>query len=147
VRGEHVGENVGRYWTFLPRCLAGPCRTIALVRRRAGGTDRLALHRRGPGYYVGAGRFYAPLGCGTRTYLKGELVPFTIAVRVTGAQVLDGALVATRVEGFYLNKSRTNLTPCFAVLGNDAATYHGHVVLPPETGAAGVLSDRSPAGS
>jgi hypothetical protein len=135
VRGEHVGQKVSRTWTFAPACTTGACRVIGLVRARSAGSDRLLLRRRSPGYYVGSGTFYAPLRCGRRVYQRGAAVPFTIAVRITGA-VLAGSLnVASTINATYTNRSRRNLTPCVAVLGRDAASYHGHVVA--STGGAG----------
>lgn len=129
VLGERAGQNFHRTWTFFPTCRAGSCATVGLVRTRAGGSDRLTLHREAPGSYSGAGRFIAPLRCGRRTYARGQAVPFTVTVRVTAAVALSsGEVVATRVSASYTNSSRTNLTPCFAVLGHDAATYHGHSV-------------------
>lgn len=129
VLGERAGQNFHRTWTFFPTCRAGSCATVGLVRTRAGGSDRLTLHRQAPGSYFGAGRFIAPLRCGRRTYAKGQAVPFTVTVRVTAAVALtSGAVVATRVSATYTNSARTNLTRCFAVLGHDAATYHGHSV-------------------
>jgi hypothetical protein len=135
VSGEHVGENVLRTWTFTSSCRTGECATVSMVRPRAGGTDSLVLHLRAPGYYVGQGSFSAPLRCGNQTYRNGEAVPFTITVRVTAAVVVGGVDAATRVGASYANRSRTNRTPCVAVLGHDAATYHGHLVLSsPPTG-------------
>lgn len=128
VRGEHRGEAVLRRWTFSSPCAAGPCATVQLVRRRARGTDTVRLRRLSAGYYRGSGRFYAPLRCAKRTYSKGESVPFTIAVRVTAATVANATVLATGVRASYTNRTRTNLTPCFAVLGHDAATYRGHLM-------------------
>jgi hypothetical protein len=130
VRGEHVGEQVSRTWTFTPTCAAGACRTIGLVRSRAAGSDALTLRRRSRGVYTGAGSFYAPLRCGSRTYRRGSAVPFTITVRVTAAVLAGGQVFATQITASYTNSSRTNLTPCVAVLGHDAATYTGHIALP-----------------
>jgi hypothetical protein len=135
VSGERVGQNVLRTWTFTSSCRTGECATVSMVRPRAGGTDSLVLHLRAPGYYVGQGSFSAPLRCGNQTYRNGEAVPFTITVRVTAAVVVGGVDAATRVGASYANRSRTNRTPCVAVLGHDAATYHGHLVLSsPPTG-------------
>jgi len=134
VRGEHRGENVLRTWTFSSPCPAGPCSTIALARRRARETDKLTLRLVSPGYYRGTGRFEAPLRCAKRTYRKGQSVPFTITVRITAAGVMNGVVLATRVLASYANRTRSNLTPCFAVLGHDAASYHGHRVGTPTTG-------------
>ena len=128
IRGEHTGQNVTRTWTFTPGCPAGACPTIGLSRRRSDGTDNLALRLRSPGYYVGNGRFFAPLRCGGRTIRTGASVPFSITVRVTGATLAGSDVVATQVNATYTNRSRSNLTNCVAFLGHDAATYHGHVV-------------------
>jgi hypothetical protein len=116
VRGEHVGQVVHRTWTFTPSCSAAPCATVILVRQRANGTDRLRLHKDGPHFYTGTGRFYAPLRCTGRVYRPGQAVPFTITVHVTAT----GQLRAT-----YLNRARINLTPCIGALGHDAARYTG----------------------
>jgi hypothetical protein len=144
VRGEHAGETVSRKWVFMPKCQAGACGRIELVRTRAGGKDRLVLHRHAPGYYVGTGSFYAALRCGSHLWHRGEYVPFRITVRITAAKLVNGVVVATRVRAFYLNRGRTNKTPCVAVLGHDAARYHGHLV---QTAPPGGASGRSPAGS
>jgi hypothetical protein len=131
VSGEHAGQAVLRTWTFTPGCATGACPTGALLRVRAGGTDRVLLRRGAPGHYFGAGSFYAPLRCGGRAYRKGEAVPFTITVQVTGATVSAGEVVATRVHAVYTNRSRTNLTPCVVAPGHDAAVYNGSPVGPP----------------
>jgi hypothetical protein len=127
VAGEHVGDIANRYWTFTPLCPTGPCARVKLVRTRGTSTDTLVLRRRAPAFYTGSGTFYAPLRCGTRTYLRGEQVPFKITVRITKALLLNGIVVAARVNASYTNRGRMNLTPCVAALGHDAATYHGHL--------------------
>lgn len=137
IRGEHRGQNVGRTWAFTSPCALGPCPIVTLVRARAGGHDTIELHLRAPGYYKGSGSFFSPLRCGRRTYRKGESVPFTITVRVTGAFVSAGILLAAQVRASYDNRARTNLTPCVVAPGHDAATYHGHLVVPPAAVAAG----------
>jgi hypothetical protein len=132
VLGERRGQSFLRTWTFLPTCAEGPCDAVVLIRQRAGGSDRLTLVRQTPGMYAGTGRFIAPLRCGRRTYAKGQSVPFKITVQVTEAAALSsGAVIAKRVSATYTNSTRTNLTPCFAVLGHDAATYHGHAITVP----------------
>jgi hypothetical protein len=128
VPGEHVGQVVSRTWSFTPGCPAGPCATVTLVRTRASGVDTVTLYRRGPGYYAGSGSFFAPLRCAGRTYPNGAAVPFTITVRVTRTLPAPWPLLASRVSATYVNRSRQNLTPCVAVLGHDAATYHGYVL-------------------
>jgi hypothetical protein len=127
IPGERVGQTVLRTWTFIAPCPVGTCISAILVRTRGSGRDTLTLRRRSPGYYTGSGRFYAPLRCGTKTYPRGELVPFTITVQVIAATPGAGA-TATRLIATYVNRSRTNLTPCFSVLGHDAADYHGHLL-------------------
>jgi hypothetical protein len=132
VAGEHSGESVHRTWVFTPACASGPCGKVALVRDRAKGSDRLTLHRTGPGYYVGYSNFYRPLRCGSGIYRRGERVPFRITVRITQALVnSSGQVIASRIRASYRNQVRYNLTPCVAYLGHDAASYHGHVVLAP----------------
>jgi hypothetical protein len=128
VHGVHVGDKVTRTWTFTPGCPTGACGTVVLVRNRGRGTDRVTLHRKRPGYYTGHSSFYAPLRCGGRVYKRGELVPFTITVRVRAAAVSGGIVVATRISGSYTNRSRTNRTPCVLLPGHDAATYRGQLI-------------------
>ncbi len=129
VLGEHVGQRVSRRWTFTSPCPTGPCAQVALVRARAGGRDHMILRQVSPGYYVGTGSFYSPLRCGTHIYSRGELVPFRITVRITAAEVLAGADVASTVRASYTNTSRTNLTACVGILGHDAASYQGQLQL------------------
>jgi hypothetical protein len=130
VRGEHVGETVTRYWTFTPLCDSGPCQAITLARQRARGAfDTLTLYQQAPAYYVGHGAFYAPLVCANQTYPQGVRVPFAITVTVTKAIVVNGVVVAARVNAKYLNHGRKNLTPCVMAPSHDAASYHGHVLL------------------
>jgi len=130
VLGEHVGQRVARTWSFTPNCASGACATIGLVRSRSAGTDQLLLRRRSPRYYTGTGSFFAPLRCGARTYRRGSAVPFRITVRVTAAVLAGGDVFATQISASYTNSSRTNLTPCVAVLGHDAARYTGQIALP-----------------
>jgi hypothetical protein len=138
ISGEHVGQNVARTWTFNSRCRTGECATVSLVRTRTGGRDALVLHRKSPGYYTGSGSFYAPLRCGSHTWPRGETVPFTVTVRVSAAAMVGRVDLATRVSAVYTNRSRGNRTPCVAVLGHDAATYHGRLVAPaPPSGGIG----------
>jgi hypothetical protein len=131
IRGERTGEKITRNWTFTPLCPAGQCRTVTLLRRRHAGVDRVTLLRRSPGHYSGRGSFAAPLQCDGATYPTGARVPFMITVRIDSAVVSNGTVIASRVSATYTNAVRINLTPCVAVLGHDAAAYHGHVVLPP----------------
>jgi hypothetical protein len=127
VPGEHAGEKVTRAWAFQPLCPARQCRTEELVRSRATGEDKLRLHRpaRVFGHWTGQGSFFAPLRCGRRVYPRGERVFFTIKVRITGATVVDGVLLATSLKATYKSYRRTNRTRCVAALGHDAAVYTG----------------------
>jgi hypothetical protein len=131
VPGEHVGQQVLRIWTFSSLCATGPCPTVELLRTRANGTDTTLLRLESPGYYAGFGVFYAALRCGTRTYPRGEAVPFAVTVRVTASAVVGGVMSATRVTATYTNRDRTNLTPCVAAPAADAATYQGTLVSTP----------------
>jgi hypothetical protein len=133
IRGEHTGENVTRRWQFTPLCPSGPCQTVVLVRHRHAGIDTVTLLRRSPGNYSGKGSFTAPLSCDGTTYPAGERIPFTITVRIDAATIQNGTVVASRISATYFNSVRINRTPCVAVLGRDAASYHGHLVLPPAT--------------
>jgi hypothetical protein len=146
IRGERRGQRATRLWTFTSRCPAGECRTVRLVRHRAGGVDRLTLRRHGAGYYTGEGLFYAPLRCASRYVRRGEAVPFTIRLRITGGELSTGTDIASAVRATYTNGSRTNLTRCVAIPGHDAAVYSGTLMTlpsPPPTSANG----QSPGGS
>jgi hypothetical protein len=131
---EHVGERLGRTWTFRPLCASGACAEIQLVRNRAGGADALTLAETTPGSYAGNGLFYAPLSCGGKTYPRGESVPFRITVTITGESTAGG--FATAVKATYVNPSRRNLTRCVDIPGHDAATYTGQLAAP-STGGSG----------
>jgi hypothetical protein len=132
IPGEHRGEKVSRTWTFTPQCVTGQCPTVALQRNRAGGTDSLLLTLRSPGYYTGAGSFYAAVRCRGISYAKGELVPFTVAVRITAAVATSAAVDATHVTATYRNRQRIGLTRCVSPPSHDSASYRG---APSATGA------------
>ncbi|MBV9466856.1 MAG: hypothetical protein JO169_12180 [Solirubrobacterales bacterium] len=136
VSGEHVGERVARTWAFIPRCRISVCNSLVLLRARASGQDKLILRRRGPAYYAGGGSFDAPLRCGKHDYKHGELVPFTITVRVTAAALAGGVAVASQVRATYISRARFNLTPCVTAPASDAAVYQGQLLPgPPPTPA------------
>jgi hypothetical protein len=146
IKGERRGQRAKRAWTFDSSCAGGQCAGVALVRHRSGGVDRLTLRRRRPGYYTGTGIFYVPLRCAGRTVRRGESVPFTITLTITGAQMVGTDDVANAVSATYMNRSRRNLTRCVAFPGHDAASYTGKLLaLPPPPN--GALSGQSPAGS
>jgi hypothetical protein len=131
VLGERAGQHVIRSWTFTSECVAGPCARVLLVRSRGKGADVLVLQQTAPAYYVGTGSFYAPMRCGRRTNPRGERVPFTISLRITAAELVNGVAVASGVAASYVNTSRINETACVAVLGHDAAFYNGQLEPPP----------------
>jgi len=133
VTREHVGELLGRTWTFHPLCTSGACAQVQLVRNRAGGADVLTLSQTTPGSYAGNGLFYAPLSCAGNTYLRGESVPFRITVTITAESTFG---FATALNATYVNPSRRNLTPCVDIPGHDAATYTGQLGAP-KTGGTG----------
>jgi hypothetical protein len=121
VRGERVGQVVTRTWTFVPQCATAPCDAVQLVRGRANGTDTLTLQQTPTGTYAGAGVFYAPLRCSGRIYPRGQEIPFRITVRITATN----GTAASAISASYVNRERTNLTPCIGVLGHDSAHYVG----------------------
>jgi hypothetical protein len=128
VLGERRGQTFTRTWTFTPDCPAGPCSSVTLSRPRAGGSDTVVLTERSAGHYVGSGQFYAPLRCSGRLYPRGQSVPFNVAVTITTAIVNgDGSVVAGRINATYINRARSNLTPCVEPPSHDAASYHGHL--------------------
>jgi hypothetical protein len=146
IRGERRGQRAKRVWTFNSSCATGQCATLVLVRQRSGGTDRLTLRRRTAGDYTGTGLFYVPLRCAGHMVRRGESVPFTITVRITGAEIVGTADVASALSATYTNRSRRNLTRCVALPGHDAASYTGKLTaLPPPPN--GGVSGLSPAGS
>jgi hypothetical protein len=124
VRGERVGQVVTRTWTFIPQCASAPCATVQLVRSRSGGTDTLTLQQTPTGTYTGSGLFYAPLRCSGRIYPRGQEIPFRITVRITATN----GTAASAISASYVNRERTNLTPCIGVLGHDSAHYVGLLV-------------------
>jgi hypothetical protein len=121
VRGERVGQVVTRTWTFTPQCATAPCATVQLVRGRATGTDTITLGQTPTGTYAGSGVFYAPLRCSGHIYPRGQEIPFRIAVRITATN----GTTASAISATYVNRQRTNLTPCIGVLGHDSAHYTG----------------------
>jgi hypothetical protein len=125
IRGEHAGQRVLRSWTFTPLCPTGGCEQVELVRQRQRGTDSVVLNLQSPDYYVGHGRFFAPVRCGGRRHARGTSVPFTISVQITGARIVSGSAVATQVQASYVNPQRVNRSRCVTIPGHDAATYTG----------------------
>ena len=121
VRGERVGQVVARTWTFTPQCATAPCATVQLVRGRGNGTDTITLAQTPTGTYAGSGVFYAPLRCSGHIYPRGQEIPFRITVRITATN----GTTASAISATYVNRQRTNMTPCIGVLGHDSARYTG----------------------
>jgi len=132
VPGEHRGDHVRRIWALQPpaACPTGPCETVALIRRRAAGTDKLLLRRRRAAFYSGVGAFLAPVRCGGRLYRKGELVTFTITLQITAVAVQGTDVQATGFVAHYRNRGRLGLTRCVSPPSYDSASYLGSA-LPP----------------
>ena len=128
IPGEHAGQHVSRRWVFAPGCATGACAKVKLTRGRGVGLPRVTVElvRRSPGYYVANGVFYAPLRCNGQIYRPGERVHYTVAVRVTATEMINGKLVVSAIRASYTSGLRDNLTPCVGLLGQaDAARYTG----------------------
>ena len=126
VRGEHRGQRVRRIWVFASSCPSGPCRTVKLLRERAGGKfNVLVLKRKRTNRYAGRGRFFFALRCNGHVYPRGGVARYTLRVSVTGAAPVQGMQFATAVRGAYTNVRRVNRTPCPGTLGRDAGRYTG----------------------
>jgi hypothetical protein len=137
VPGERPGALVTRTWGFVPPCPSGACPTLMLVRQRGPGYDNVPLHNTGPGVYMGTGTFYAPARCRGTLYRKGERVPYTIRVTITGvAQQPDGSVLATTFAATYRNRRRIGLTRCYTAPSYDSANYTAAPASPPPAGGA-----------
>jgi hypothetical protein len=137
VPGQLPGALVTRTWGFVPPCPTGACPTLTLARQRGPGYDIVPLHSTGPGVYVGTGSFYAPAQCRGTLFRKGERVPYTIRVTITGvAQQPDGSVLATTFTATYRNRQRVGLTRCYSAPSYDSASYTAApAAAPPATGA------------
>ncbi|MGB9183330.1 MAG: hypothetical protein WCB67_04630 [Solirubrobacteraceae bacterium] len=137
VPDERPGTPVTRTWAFVPSCPTGACSTLMLVRQRGPGYDSVVLQSTGPGVYAGTGSFYAPVQCRGKVFRKGELVPYTIHVTITGvAQQPDGSVLATTFAATYRNPRRIGLTRCYSAPSYDSADYTAApAAAPPATGA------------
>ncbi|MGI9183453.1 MAG: hypothetical protein ACR2GZ_00590 [Solirubrobacteraceae bacterium] len=142
VPGERRGALVTRTWAFGPGCPTGACRTLTLVRQRGAGYDKVALHSTGPGVYRGMGSFYAPARCRGTLFRKGERVPYSVRVTVTGvAQQPDGSVLATTFAATYRNPRRIGLTRCYSAPSYDSASYLAAPAPPPPAPGA-IRSER-----
>ena len=141
VHGEHLGQIVQRIWTFTSECPVGQCPAIGLSRARANGIDVLVLHRRGPGALRRQHELLRAAALRGPLYPQGQKIPFTITVAITQAsrsarsRPRPGSPRPTRTA------SASTCTPCVAVLGHDAARYHGQLLSQLPRGA--IRSERS----
>jgi len=149
VGGERRGQVVLRGWLFASGCAtAGPCRTVVLLRARAGGADRVVLRLVGEHRYAGSGSFSVPVSCAGRRFARGGVAPFSIVVEVVGTQAEQGVSFATAITASYVNPRRVNRTHCAGFIGHDAARYAGGLAtgLPAPAQAAFAATQSSPPG-
>jgi uncharacterized membrane protein len=127
VRGERPGEILHRRWTIVPeRCSGSVCELLSVERQRSDHRhSRLTLHRVGRGYYKGRGVFYAALRCEGRVYRHGSRVPYVITLRVRKTTIINGVRFATRVTASYINRFRSDSTPCPLGPSYDSGHYTG----------------------
>jgi hypothetical protein len=135
VRGEHPGETLRRTWTIHPSdCSGSACRRLTLWRERSSGiVDRVRLHRTGRGRYAGGGIFYVALSCLGRTYPRGSRVPFAITLTIAAAVRVQAIRFARRIKATYVNRARSDDTPCPLGPSHDAARYTGTLSSPVPT--------------
>jgi hypothetical protein len=136
VPGEVKGTTIARYWGFSSACPVGQCHTVTLERQTAGAPLYVLLKRYAIGRYRGRSAFSAPVMCGSRVRKVGELIPYTVTIRVTQSEPGADGLDATHLDATYVNLTRTNLTRCVNALGHDAAKYHGHLLVSAATTTA-----------
>ena len=129
VRGEHRGERLTRTWRIRSTgCDRDACRTLHLRRTLSRGrTERISLHRRPDGTYVGRGAFPIALSCRGRLYRRGSRARYTIRLRVTASRTVGGIRFARHIRASYANPSRTDSTPCLLAPSHDAARYTGRL--------------------
>jgi hypothetical protein len=140
VMGEYRGEILSRQWVIVPGgCTLDVCRSLQLDRQRSDNLDSsITLRRRGPGSYAGSGVFYAPLECLGRLYPHGSRVPYRITLQVTATSEIAGIVFAKRIVATYVNRQRSDTTPCPLAPSHDAGAYTGEVTSgPPTTPTAG----------
>ena len=139
VAGERRGESVTRTWTFTGQaCARTYCRRLQLRRQRSANQfDSLILTRVGVGRYSGSSRFYEALECNGALFPRGEVVPFTITVRVVRAATVQGVPFAGALTAGYTNRHRTDRTICPIGPSHDAAVYTGVASPLPSPPAAG----------
>ena len=146
VRGERPGQRITRRWRFSGNgCRRNACRTLTLRRERADHqVSRIVLRRVGVGRYAGRARFYAALRCRGRRYLRGEVVPYRITVRVTEAAANQGIDFAARLAATYTNARRIDRTRCPLGPSHDTAVYTGTAALLPGPPTAAFMDRVNP---
>lgn len=129
VAGEHRGEVVNRRWVIAPGgCTFDVCTSLQLDRQRSDDLDSMVtLRRLGSGRYAGRGVFYAPLECRGRFYRDGSRVPYRITLRITATTEIGGIVFAKRIVATYVNRHRSDLTPCPLAPSHDAGVYRGNL--------------------
>jgi PKD repeat protein len=107
-------------------CAASICQALQLERERSQGVlQRLTLHRTGSGQYAGTGSFWVGLRCHGRTYRLGSHAPFKITLTVASTVQVQNVVFARGLTATYVNRSRTDSTPCPLGPSHDAAVYSG----------------------
>ncbi len=132
VRGEHRGQTLRRTWTIRPSdCQGSVCRRLMLWRERSAGiVERDRVHRTGRGRYAGSGVFYAALRCLGRTYRHGSRVPFRIRLTIVATVEVQSIRFTRRIRATYVNRARSDDTPCPLGPSHDAARYRGTLTSP-----------------
>jgi hypothetical protein len=133
VHGEHKGQILHRSWELIPtECRVNVCQRVTLYRQRSSHIiERVALRRTGTGRYAGTGMFYVGLRCRGRTYRLGSRVPFEITLTVRAVTDVGNVRFASRITATYVNRARSDDTPCPLAPSHDAARYTGSLAPPP----------------
>jgi hypothetical protein len=144
VRGEHRGQRLRRRWEITPlNCRGSVCDRLQLSRQRSGHrVDRVTLRRVGRGRYAGSGVFYVALRCSGRVYSRGSRVPYRITITVTGTTEVQQISFARRIRATYVNRRRSDATPCPLGASHDAARYIGSDSTPVPTPPTASFSEQ-----
>lgn len=138
VYGERRGQRVRRHWTFTGiGCGRRSCRRLRLRRERSAGLfSTLTLRRTRTGSYTGSGRFFAALTCKGAFYPRGEVVPYTVTLRIRRAVTVQGIHFARQLRATYDNPYRIDRTICPLGPSRDAGRYTGSIPAPTPPHAA-----------
>lgn len=131
VYGEHAGQHVVRSWAFYPQCKRGACQHVVLKRLRSGKKilNTVTLNRGSGRIYRGNGDFWMPLECFNKTYQHAGVAYETITVHITRSVTVGGKHYVTGIRASYDNSTRHQYTRCPGTIGNDAASYAGHMTV------------------